>query len=326
MENHKVEVSYKTIVFFVLFVLSLGFVYYLRDIVLQFFVAILLATSFNPPVKILMRRFRLTRSIASILIYLLIFGVFGGMVFALLPIVIEQTTAFVNNFPNLLDKLGVPMFFGEKILPELLSSLGSIPGRVAKAIVSIFSNVVSVFSVVVFSFYLLIARDKLETQLAGFFGEGKTRKILRIVGILENKLGSWARGELVLMVVIGTATYIGLSFLAIPYALPLSILAGLLEIVPILGPFIAAIPPVIIGFGISPVTGIATASLNFLIQQMENYILVPRVMEKSAGVSPVVTLLALSMGFKLMGIIGALLSVPIVICLKILLQEYYIRK
>jgi predicted PurR-regulated permease PerM len=103
-------------------------------------------------------------------------------------------------------------------------------------------------------------------------------------------------------------------------------LAGLLEIVPYIGPIIAAIPAVIIGFGISPVIGLATAALALLIQQLENYVLVPKVMEKSVGVSPIVTLLSLAVGFKVAGIVGALISVPVVITLQVLSKEYILSK
>jgi len=125
------------------------------------------------------------------------------------------------------------------------------------------------------------------------------------------------------MFLVGVFTYIGLLLLGIEFALPLAILAGLLEIVPYVGPILAAVPAAIVGFGISPLMGAATIALAFLIQQLENYFLVPKIMQKSVGVSPLITLLALSIGFRLAGILGVVISVPVVITLQVL-GKYYL--
>jgi predicted PurR-regulated permease PerM len=103
----------------------------------------------------------------------------------------------------------------------------------------------------------------------------------------------------------------------------LAILAGFLEIVPTIGPTIAALPPLIIGFVVSPITGLATVALAFLVQQTENYLLVPRIMQSSVGLNPIITLLSLAIGFRLAGVIGAIISIPLVVAAKVILQDYY---
>jgi predicted PurR-regulated permease PerM len=110
--------------------------------------------------------------------------------------------------------------------------------------------------------------------------------------------------------------------LGIPFALPLAILAGVMELIPTLGPIVSAIPVAIIGFGISPLMGAASIALSLLVQQLENYLFVPKVMEKSVGVSPIFTLFALAIGFKMAGIAGALFSVPVFISLKVVAENY----
>jgi len=136
-------------------------------------------------------------------------------------------------------------------------------------------------------------------------------------------LGSWARGEIILMFFVGLLIYIGLLILGIPFALPLAIIAGILEIVPVLGPNIAAIPAIVIGLTISPLMALAVAALCFLVQQLENYLLVPRIMEKSVGVNPIITLISLTIGYKMMGIVGIILSIPLFLTIKILVKEYF---
>lgn len=321
----KVEISTKTIVFSILFLLSLWLVFITRDIILQFFVALIIMASFNPIVT-KMTKGGIPRSAAVFLVYLVVFGFFGVIIYALIPVLVEQTTSFVSNFPRFLDDLGVPKFVSEQILSQVLSQVGSLPSKVAKTALSVFSNIIGVFSVMVFSFYLLISRDKLNNQLGIFFGENKRKELGDLIDRLELKLGGWARGELALMFLVGLANFVGLTLLSIPFALPLALLAGLLELVPIIGPVIAAVPAIIIGFGISSITGVATAALAFLIQQVENYVFVPKIMQKSAGLNPIATLLSLAVGIRLAGILGALLSVPVVITLQILAKEYLLDR
>jgi predicted PurR-regulated permease PerM len=181
-------------------------------------------------------------------------------------------------------------------------------------------------AVLIFAFYMLLSRNRLEDQIGIFFGETKKKELGRFISTLETRLGGWARGQLTLMFAVGLATYIGLLILGIPYALPLAILAGLLEIIPILGPIISAVPGAIIGFGISPLTGVGVIAMAFLIQQLENYLLIPKIMEKSVGVSPIITLVAISIGARLAGIVGVIISVPMVITLQVFVKEYLVKE
>jgi len=316
----KIEISHRTIIFAVLFLISLWFLYYIRDLILELFAALLIMAILNPLVTRL-SKLKIPRAISVFIAYLVVFGVFGAALAGIIPPLVEQTTSFANNLPKYLSSLGVGDYINEQITGQLLSQLGAIPGQIIKVGVSVFSNVIAVITVLILAFYLLLARDKLEDQLGLFFGEDKKRELGRIIDLLESRLGGWARGELTLMVLVGVSNYIGLVILGIPFALPLAILSGLLEIIPYLGPVIAAIPGVIIGLSISPLMGLAVAALAFLIQQLENYLFVPKVMEKSVGVSPIITLLALAVGFRIAGVVGVVISVPIVLTVQVLLKE-----
>lgn len=317
----KIEISHRTIIFAVLFLVFLWFLYFIKDLILQLFVALLLMAILNPLVSKL-SKFRIPRAISVFIAYLVVFGVFGAALAGIIPPLIEQTTSFANNIPGYLSSLGVGGYINEQLTGELLSQLGSIPGQLVKVGLSVFSNVFAVITVLIFAFYLLLARDKLDDQLGFLFGEERKRELARIMDLLELRLGGWARGELTLMVLVGVSNYIGLMILGIPFALPLAILAGLLEIIPYLGPVIAAIPAVIIGLSISPLMGLGVAALAFLIQQLENYFFVPKVMERTVGVSPIITLLALAIGFRIAGVVGVVISVPLVLTIQVLSKEY----
>jgi len=321
----KIEISHRTIVFVFVFIFALWFLYFIRDIILQLFVAVFIMTVLNPFVRTL-TRFKIPRTLAVFVIYLFIIALFSLLIAGIIPPLVEQSTSFANSLPKYLSTLGISPYISEQITGQIISSIGSLPGQIIKVGVSIFSNVISVLAVLVFSLYLLLSREKLEDQLGFLFGDEKKKKIGRVIDRLEMRLGGWARGELALMILVGSANYIGLSLMGIPFALPLAILAGLLEIIPNIGPITAAIPGIIIGLSISPVTGLAVGALALLIQQLENYVLVPKIMEKSVGVSPLITLLALAIGFRIAGVVGAILAIPATITLQVLASEYIYSK
>ncbi|RJR29275.1 AI-2E family transporter [Candidatus Microgenomates bacterium] len=322
--DKKIEISQRTIVFSVGFVILIWLLFFIRDILLQVFVALLIMSILNPTVTKLHKR-KVPRAVSVLIVYIAVLAVVVFAVAAILPPLVEQTSTFATNIPKYLAELSIPIFVVDEVTKELTSQLGKLPSQFLKIGVSVFSNIFNVLTVFILGLYLLLAREKFDQQLRSVMKKEHSETMARIIDQLEVKLGGWARGELVLMLLVGFATYLGLAILGVPYALPLALIAGLLEIVPNIGPFLAAIPAVLVGFGISPLTGVATAALGILVQQVENYLFVPKVMEKSVGVSPIITLLSLIIGFKLAGIPGALLSVPVTITFKVLLDELYLR-
>jgi predicted PurR-regulated permease PerM len=324
-EVKKVEVSHKTIIFTVFFLIFLALLYFIRVIILQFFVALLIMTVLNPFVTKL-SKFKVPRALSILVAYILMLSIIGVALASVIPPLIDQTSTFVNRLPEYIENSRIPQVITDQVTNEFFSALGSLPTQFAKATVSVFSNLLDVLLVLMFAFYLLMSRDKQDVQLNMFLGKERSRRASKIIDILELKLGGWARGELTLMMLVGTATYVGLRLLGIPFALPLSILAGLLEMIPYMGPIIAAIPAIIIGVSISPLIGLATAALAFLIQQFENYLFVPKVMEKSVGVSPIIVLLSLTIGFEVAGVVGALIAVPVMIASQVLVKEFLLSR
>ena len=320
----KIEISHKTVIFTVFFLLFLWFLYFIKDILLELFVALLLTAILEPLVNTL-SKVKIPRGVSVLVSYILFFGAVAGVIALIVPALVEQTASFVASLPGYLSNIGIAEALSEDLVGEFLIRLGNIPGEVVRFTISLFSNLLSVLTVLVFAFYMLLARERLQDSLGFFFGDEKKKELGTIIDTLEKRLGGWARGEISLMLLVGVSTFIGLSLIGIPFALPLSILAGILEIVPYLGPVIAAIPSVIIGFGISPLTGFGVAALAFVIQQLENYVFVPKVMEKSVGVSPIITLLALAIGARVAGIVGMIISVPSVITLQVLIKQYFIK-
>lgn len=323
-----IELSHRTVIFSVLFLLFIWFLGQIAPIIIGLFIAVLLMTALNPAVEKLARA-KIPRPLAIFLVYLVLIGIVGLGLFWLIPPLVDETTKLVNRLPLILEQLGVWLEnlgvsgIDKSIIESQISQIGTIPVNFIRFAVSLLSNVIVVFSVLVITFYLLIERRNLDKYLLVLFGDDGEKKAKRFVDQIEARLGGWVRGELTLMVIIGVLTYIGLRLLGIPFALPLAILAGVLEIVPNIGPVISAIPAVAVALTISPIMGVATAALYFLVQQLENSVIVPKVMQKAAGVNPLVTIVSLAVGFQLAGPLGAILAVPVVIVLHVIASEVF---
>ena len=137
----------------------------------------------------------------------------------------------------------------------------------------------------------------------------------------EEMLGGYFRGQIILGLAVGTASLVGLLVLRVPNALPLAVIAGLLEFVPFVGPIGAAIPAVLMGLTVSPLVALLVGLLYVVIQQVEGNYLVPRIMSSSVSLHPLIVLIAIFAGFQLNGVVGALLAVPLAGIMQIVLRH-----
>lgn len=275
-------------------------------------------SAFKPLVDYL-ERVHIPRVFSILVIYILIISFIGFAASSLLPPLITQTIHLGERMPDYIIRVLPFVQFDSQVLTQQIAPLGQ---NLISVTIGLFSNIIALFTLFVISFYFLIERKNLETQLANFMGEEGSKRLVNILTKIEERLGAWVRGQLLLALTIGLSTFIGLSLLGIPYTLALSILAGILEIIPIIGPIISAIPAILIALTISPFLALVTIALYFIIQQAEAHLIVPLVMQKAIGIPPVVTIIALLVGAKLSGIGGALLAIPVVVTLETIISEY----
>lgn len=128
------------------------------------------------------------------------------------------------------------------------------------------------------------------------------------------------------MLIVGTLSYIGYLIIGLPFALPLAFIAGMLELIPNIGPTVATIPAVLVGLSISPGHGLAALIVSIIVQQLENNVIVPKIMQKVIGLNPVVIILAIMTGFQLGGPLTAILALPIVLTARVILGHVRLNK
>jgi predicted PurR-regulated permease PerM len=232
---------------------------------------------------------------------------------------VEQTAGLIKTLPETIKNIKI---FGANAIDisSQFKILENIPSNIAKTAVSLVTNIISAFVIFFITFYLLLEKKNFPKYGLNFFGEKGRTKFLKIVDSLESRLGHWVNAEFFLMSIIGILSYLGYLLLGLKYAVPLAIFAGLLEAVPTLGPIVATILASIVGFTISPLIGVLTIVWGIVIQQLENNIIVPKIMKQTVGFNPLVTILLIATGAKLAGVIGALLAIPLYLTIETIIK------
>ena len=324
MKPKRIEISYKTIVFTVIFLLSLVILWQIRSIILLLFISFIFMEALNPAVSRL-EKIKVPRPLGILIIYILILATLSFTIAGIVPILVEQTAGLINSLPNMLQNVKI---FGNNAidLSSQFKILENIPTNIAKTAVEIVTNIISGFVIFFLTFYLLLEKKNFPKYSLSIFGENGKQKFLEIIDALESRLGHWVNAEFFLMTIIGICSYVAYLLLGLKYAVPLAIFAGILEAVPTLGPILATIVAAIVGFTISPLTGILTIAAGIVIQQLENNIIVPKVMKQTIGLNPLITILLIAVGAQLAGITGALLAVPLYLIIETVVKILVAKK
>ena len=315
-----------------------GFFFLIRDVVVLLFVALVFSAAIDPWVDSLAKR-QIPRSLGIVIIYVIVIAVFGGTVTLLIPPLIEQVRLLANNFPFYYDKLSLGINYlrdasasvgaqdnFQQALGSIERVLSTPTAGVFSTVSAIFGGIVSFFLVLVLTFYMVVEEDGIKRFLKVITPDHVHEELGRMTEKIQNKIGQLLRGQLILMVIIFSVTFIGLKIIGVPYALVLALVAGITEIIPYAGPILGAMPAVFIAFTISPVKGLLAVFLYFLIQQAENHLIVPKVMQKTTGLNPIIVIVAVLVGAQLAGVLGALLAVPVAAALEVVIHERFDKK
>ncbi|PIY68675.1 hypothetical protein COY90_04645 [Candidatus Roizmanbacteria bacterium CG_4_10_14_0_8_um_filter_39_9] len=318
---HKIEISAKTILFTAGLLLILNLVWIMKDLLLSLFIAFIIMSAVKPLVHWLENR-RVPRRVATIVLFLLLTCGFVLIFSLILPPLIVETALLIKHLPQMIASLN-PSIQNYINISSLTQYAPNITNQAFTFVRSVFSNAMFVTTTIFFSIYFTIEENAIYQLLNRFLTEKQVETVQHAVVAIEKRLGSWLLGELVLMIVVGVMTYIGLALMGVNYALPLALVAGLLEVVPNLGPTLAAAPAFIVAVSQSVFLGVSTIALSFIVQQTENNLIVPYVMKKVVGLNPIITLIAFIMGGQLFGILGVLLAIPFTLFIETIFIEIF---
>ncbi|TSA45702.1 AI-2E family transporter [bacterium] len=332
-ENHQklvISVATSTLFKIVAVALILLALYVVRDLVLTLIISVILASAMDPLVDWLFRKARFPRGLSVILVYLFFVALITMVFYFIIPPMVSQFSQLGEKFIDFRNQIqthsgNLADIFNQLGITKGLSGLGqsitNLTSNLFQTTIGFVSGLVQVVAVLAITFYLISSESGMKNLIKSLVPFKHQAYAMRLTDKIQTKMGYWLLGQLVLSGFIFLLDYIGLSILGVKYALALALLAGLLEVVPYLGPILSAVPGVFVAFVQSPPLAVIVIILYIVVQQLENYILVPKVMGRTVGSNPVIILLAVLVGFKIAGILGMLIAVPIVAAVQVFIDD-----
>ena len=323
-ERQQVDISISSVFRAFLPVLALVLIYLLSDVLIILMFAIVIASAVNPFVVWFEER-KVPRIVAVLILYIMVAALFILLSSLVIPPLVSDLSSLTSSIPHLTQELtnsldSVQQNSGryldavsevQNILELIAGYLQQFSQSALSLLISAFGGVLSFVAILVMSFYLAVMKEGVESFLEAVLPEKYEPYVIDLWKRAEAKMGLWLQGQLLLALVVGILVYIGLAVLDVRFALLLAVLAMLLEVVPMAGPVLSAIPAIAMALFTGPETVVWVILLYIGVQQLEGNILFPLIMGKQIGLNPIVVILAIFIGGNLAGIPGAILAIPV---------------
>ena len=337
-EVRKVDISTATFLKIIILFVLIAFLYIIKEIIVLIFLALILASAIGPWVRWLTNK-KIPKALSILIIYILFVGVIATVITLVIPPVATEISQLAQLFPEYYQKIAgffsrLDVSESANMAQDIQFSLSSLSTHLNQAIGSIFSATAQVFSALAFfvsmlviAFYFTMEENAIKKLADSIVPKKYHSYIFDLISRIQEKLGQWFRGQLILSLIIFGITFLGLLILSIffniKYIVILALLAGVFEIIPYFGPWIAGAAAVALTLTQAPFIAVVfVIVLYLLIQQLENTIIVPRVIGKSVGLNPLVVIIAILVGFKLGGMLGGLIAVPIAAALSVFVGDF----
>jgi predicted PurR-regulated permease PerM len=312
-----------------------------RHVLLIVYVSVVLAIGFSPIVRVIERgrmlpvAKRLPRWLAILILYVAILGTLTLVLALVFPPLVRQASGLWDNIQELFER--VQVFLLEKgWLKEHLTMTeavqrapvggGQAVGQVGRAVANVAGGIFGVVTILILTFYMLVDSWSLRQYALRMFPKPHRERIDAAGRVVMNKVSAWLGGQLLLAGSIGATSAIGLWALGIPFFYVLALLSAVGEMIPIVGPILSAIPAIAVASTLGIKKVLLVIGFFLLQQQLENHILVPKIMSRQVGVSPVTVIVSLLIGGSLLGIVGAILAVPTAAIIMVIAQEFFIEE
>ena len=312
--------------------------YLIRSILVLVLVAAFLAVALDPVVRALGRiGLKRSRAVAVVFVAALLF--IGGFVASVTPPLVRQTETLATSIPRYVNDLAKhskrfkDLDKRYDLSTRLKSAVNNVPSIAGKSLGgalgvarSVGRAVFSVVTVAILTIYFLIDLPNLIAGAAKLLPASRRQRVQRSAQIVFERISGYMLGNIAVSIIAGGAAGIALSLLGVPYALPLAMWVAIADLIPMVGATLGAIPAAAVAFFSSLWTGIGTVIYFLVYQQVENYLVGPRVMKRAVDISPAAVILAALVGATLLGFVGALLAIPFAASIKVLTQEIWVPR
>lgn len=338
MSDERISIGTNIALRLALLAAGIYFLYLVRDVVLLVLFAILTAAALSPAIARL-RRWRLSRTAAVIIVYavLLLGGI--ALLAIFLPLFFSEVKEFLQNWPEYAKRLDTMLsnvqaylstfgidFEREQLFRDIEGNITGWLSNILSATVGFFQGFIHLVGYFFLALYLSLEEKGIEKLFLLLTPKEYHAQALSIASRMQGKVSQWLFGQAILMLIAFAIYYIGLSLLGVPYALAIAFFGGLMELLPYIGPVIAAIPAILVGVLVSPVLGISALVFYIIAHQAEAHIVAPQVMKHSAGLNPVALIMAILIGLELGGALGIVISVPITMMLSVFVDDILLKR
>lgn len=331
MKRIQIEISWN---FFwqVLIFLGIVLVFYLaRQALGVLFTAIVISLALDPAVSFF-GRMGVNRILGTLFVFIIGLIVVAAAIYFLVPIFVTEVGAFLTQFNEIFSNIfgfGVPEKAIESIsenLSNVLSFITSTNISITGAISTVISNIIMVLATVIITFYLSIEKHGTERLLRVLLPNAYESSVLKVFNQFKNKIRLWLLAQLGLSLLVGAVVTLGLWLLGVEYAITLGVVAAIMELVPVIGPILSGIAAFLIAISESLTLGIYVIIFFFIVQQLENNVLIPLLMRKTMRIHPVMVIVSLIAGAQIAGFVGIILAVPIALLVQEILNSLAERK
>ncbi|GAA1258201.1 AI-2E family transporter [Sphaerisporangium rubeum] len=294
-------------------------------------ISLFLAVGLNPAVEALQNR-NVPRRLAITIVFLGVIGVFVGFGLAIVPPLTEQTTGFIKQLPEYVQQVqNHPLIRSVdqqyQVLDKVQSYItsGNLASQMFGGLLGVagvvLSAVFSALTILVLTLYFLGSLNSLKETGYRLVPRSRRTRVQLLGDEIIKQIGGYVAGNLIISVIAGVVTYIFLAILDVPYALALALFVAVTDLIPMVGAVIGAAVATGVGFLTSPQAGIACLIFFVIYQQIENYVISPPVFKSSVDVPPIATIVGALIGGTLLGIVGALLGIPLAAALMLIVRE-----
>ena len=319
-----------------LVVFGVWLAFMIREVLLVLYASLLFAIGFSPIIRLIERQRllpvgsrRFPRWLAILVLYVVIISAAAAIISMILPPLTDQAREFWAHKDQLFQR--VQAFLVERGLMQGPITLeqavaktpvsGNAVGTVFDAVRGVIGGLFGLVTILIVTFYLLVDSWSIHQTFLRFFPDRHRARVDAATRDITMKVSAWLAGQLFLGIIIGSTSAIGLWLLGVPFFYVLALISAIGELIPIVGPILAAIPAVLVAGTVSYQKALAVIVFFVVQQQIENHVLVPKVMERQVGVSAIVVIVSVLIGGKLLGIAGVLLAVPSAAILQVLVME-----
>lgn len=329
---HKITVSSLTILKIVAILAGLFFAWYIREVLFILFAALILAAALDPWVD-KMERYRIPRGVSIAGLYVGLIVVTVGIAYLIIPPTIQQSTEIVESFAQYAPQIDSfyqtvtqhpdVSFIAEvqNYLSDINRALADLTAPVTETVTVFMTGLGALIVVLVITFYMTIEEDGIKKFVRSVAPLKYQPYLVEKTNRMQEKMGAWMRGQLITMALIGVLSGLALWVLGVEYALVIAIFAGFAEFIPFIGPLISAVPAVFFAYADSPWKAVAVMIAFLVIQQLENQVITPKMMNKAVGLNPIVVIASMLVGHLLIPYAGIILAVPAATIIWVFLED-----